>query len=249
MLIRSRIFNVVIIMLVLTGCQKKTQTPIHEQVQPVGAVPTNMITGKVVETIDSGGYTYVRVNNGTEDVWAAGPLSKLKVGDRISFPLEMPMDNFTSESLEKTFTKIYFVNRFSTSGVGAKKSNMMSMNLPAKMAPGAPKPVNYEVEQVPGWEGGITIAELYRDKNKYNQQTIRLRGRVVKFTPQIMGKNWIHIQDGTDFEGSFDLTVTSNTTVNVDDIVVVEGKVILDKDFGFGYKYDVLVVQAEVTVE
>ena len=64
-----------------------------------------------------------------------------------------------------------------------------------------------------------------------------------------MGKNWIHIQDGTDYEGSFDLTVTSNSTVAVDDIVVVEGKVILDKDFGFGYKYDILVVQADIKAE
>ena len=233
-------------LIVMASCGGKKQSEKMSAMSASQGTSTDVVFGIVEETMDSGGYTYVRVNNGTEDIWAAGPLSALKVGDRISFPLEMPMDNFTSESLEKTFTKIYFVNSFSKTGADASKTIMMPANMLTEQAHGKPKPMDYEVEQMPGLEDGITIAELYRDKNKYGQQTIRLSGRVVKFTPQVMNRNWIHIQDGTDFDGSFDLTITSDAKVNINDIVVVEGTVTLDKDFGFGYKYDVLVENASV---
>ncbi len=248
MLIRSRIFNVVVIILVLTGCQKKTQTPIHEQVQPVGAVPTNMITGKVLETIDGGGYTYVRVHDGNQEVWVAVNQFEVLVGEQVSFPPEMLMENFESASLGRTFDKIYFVTAIKKLKPG-ERPKMPPHGIPSEMKKGTPAPVKTRVTGINKLDGGVTVAELFRDKNNYHEKTVRIRGRVVKFTPQIMGKNWIHIQDGTDFEGSFDLTVTSNSTVTVDDIVVVEGMVILNKDFGFGYKYDVLVVQADVKAE
>ncbi|MBC8400299.1 MAG: DNA-binding protein [Candidatus Marinimicrobia bacterium] len=248
MIFRYRFFLVVTIILGLTGCQKKTQTPVHEQVQPVGAVPANMITGKVVETIDSGGYTYVRVHDGNQTVWAAANQFEVLVGEQVTFPPEMLMEDFESTSLERTFYKIYFVT-----AIRKLKPDQPPMPPPHGMSPaqkkGTPTPIKTRVTGINKLDGGVTVAELFRDKNNYREKTVRLRGRVVKFTPQIMGKNWIHIQDGTDFEGSFDLTVTSNSTVNVDDNVVVEGKVILDKDFGFGYKYDVLVVQADIKAE
>ena len=76
-----------------------------------------------------------------------------------------------------------------------------------------------------------------------------VRGKVVKFLPQIMGKNWLHLQDGSGSEGSNDLTVTTATTVNVGDVVLVSGVVSVDRDFGFGYEYDVILEDAEVTVE
>ncbi|MGW8313899.1 MAG: nucleotide-binding protein, partial [Desulfuromonadales bacterium] len=77
----------------------------------------------------------------------------------------------------------------------------------------------------------------------------KVRGKVVKFSPQIMGKNWIHIQDGTGEAGSNDLTVTTNTTANVGDTVVISGTLTADKDFGYGYQYSVLVEDAEVATE
>lgn len=248
MLFRTRIIIVIAIVLVFAGCQKKTQTPVHEQVQLADAAPANMITGKVVETIDSGGYTYVRVDDGNQVVWAAANQFEVLVGEQVSFPPEMLMENFESASLGRTFDKIYFVTAIKKLKPGVQPK-MPPHGIPSEMKKGTPAPVKTRVTGINKLDGGVTVAELFRDKKNYHEKTIRIRGRVVKFTPQIMGKNWIHIQDGTDFEGSFDLTVTSNTTVDVDDIVIVEGKVILNKDFGFGYKYDVLVVQADVRVE
>jgi hypothetical protein len=72
---------------------------------------------------------------------------------------------------------------------------------------------------------------------------------VVKFSQQIMGKNWIHLQDGTGAAGTNDLTVTTDGTANTGDTVVVTGVVTTDKDFGYGYKYDVILENATVTIE
>ena len=76
-----------------------------------------------------------------------------------------------------------------------------------------------------------------------------LRGKVVKFNPEIMGKNWLHVQDGTGEKGMNDLTITSAARAKVGDTVLVKGKLVLDRDFGFGYKYALIIEDAEVTVE
>ena len=72
---------------------------------------------------------------------------------------------------------------------------------------------------------------------------------MVKFNANILGTNWIHIQDGTGEKGMNDLTVTSSQRVKVGDTVVIRGRVTVEKDFGAGYKYDVIVENATVTVE
>ena len=99
-------------------------------------------------------------------------------------------------------------------------------------------------------EGGKTIAEVFADKDQLAGQPVVFRGKVVKTNPNIMGKNWLHVRDGSGAEGTNDLTVTTAGTVpNVGDTVVVKGTVALNKDFGMGYQYDIIVEDAEVTVE
>jgi len=88
--------------------------------------------------------------------------------------------------------------------------------------------------------GCTTISNLLSDKQKLSGKVIRVKGVVTKFNPQIMGKNWVHIQDGSEFQGGFDLTITTDKSVSLGDTVTFEGKMILDKDFGYGYFYPVL---------
>jgi hypothetical protein len=78
---------------------------------------------------------------------------------------------------------------------------------------------------------------------------VKIRGAVTKFNPDIMQTNWIHIQDGSDFDGKYDLTITSDQLVETGLIITVEGKITLDKDFGYGYFYEVLMEEAKITVE
>lgn len=95
-------------------------------------------------------------------------------------------------------------------------------------------------------EGGITIAELLENKKDLSGKTVKVKGKVTKVNPEIMGKNWIHLQDGTIYEGEFDLTVTSDIIPETGSIVTIEGKVALDKDFGYGYTYPIMLEEAKI---
>lgn len=88
--------------------------------------------------------------------------------------------------------------------------------------------------------GCITIGRLFADKKSFSGKKIRVKGVVTKVNEGIMDKNWIHIQDGTEAEGLYDLTVTTGAMVSVGDTVTFEGNIVLDKDFGYGYFYDIL---------
>lgn len=116
------------------------------------------------------------------------------------------------------------------------------------MPPHADRKITVEKLQVnvPPAEGGITIAELYAHKDTYAGKTVKIKGQVTKFNAKIMKKNWIHIQDGTDFSGKFDLAANSDITVSVGETITLEGKVLLNKDFGSGYFYEVLLEDARL---
>lgn len=95
-------------------------------------------------------------------------------------------------------------------------------------------------------DGGITIAELFANKKDYSGKSVKIKGKVTKVNPEIMGKNWIHLQDGTIYEGEFDLTITSDIIPETGSIVTFEGKVALDRDFGYGYTYPIMLEEAKI---
>ena len=95
-------------------------------------------------------------------------------------------------------------------------------------------------------KGQITIGNLYENKESLVGKKVLVKGKVAKFSAEIMGKNWIHIQDGTESNGKYDLTVTTALTAAVGDIVILKGKIALNKDFGFSYFYEVLMEDAKI---
>lgn len=95
-------------------------------------------------------------------------------------------------------------------------------------------------------QGGISLADLFSGKSKYSGKTVKVRGKVTKVNSAILGKNWIHLQDGTSYENSYDLTVTSDVIPELGSIITLEGKIVLDKDFGHGYTYPVLMEEATI---
>lgn len=122
---------------------------------------------------------------------------------------------------------------------------------PAGMPAGHPSPQSPSVH-IAGVEkapGGSTLQEIFLAKADLAGKEVLFRGKVVKYNTGIMGKNWLHVQDGTGEGGANDLTVTTNAEARVGDTVLVRGRLATDKDFGFGYKYGVIVEDAEVTVE
>jgi hypothetical protein len=201
------------------------------------------ISGKVTDVLEAAGYTYAEVDTGKEKVWAAATTTPLKVGDTVAFTTEMPMKNFHSSAMNRDFPVIYFVKGFITDQAKATDA-APSMAAPhAKIKPAADATPIEGIDKV---EGGKTIAEVHTDKQKLAGKDIRVRGQVTKFTGNVMGKNWLHIKDSSTAD---DLTVTTDSPAAIGDVVVIEGKLGLDKDFGYGYVYPLIVEDARVTAE
>lgn len=99
-------------------------------------------------------------------------------------------------------------------------------------------------------DGGKTVEEVYKEKDSLANGKVVVRGKVVKVNPGIMGKNWLHVRDGSGTDGTNDLTITTTGNLpEVGEVVVVTGTVVLDQDFGMGYQYPVIVQDAEITIE
>ena len=94
-------------------------------------------------------------------------------------------------------------------------------------------------------EGCTSISDLFSNKKTYSGKLIKVTGKVTKYNPSIMGKNWVHIQDGSEYKGDFDLTITTDQQVSVGETITYEGKIALDKDFGYGYFYTVLMEEGK----
>ncbi|MBN1224858.1 MAG: DNA-binding protein, partial [Candidatus Aminicenantes bacterium] len=205
--------------------------------------------GKVLQTMDSGGYTYIEFEESGQTFWAAAPEFVVAVGDDIEFRAALPMKNFTSKTLNRTFAFIYFINvvKVENHPVTSDKA----VELPKGHTPIRKSRMEISVEpgSVEKAAGGLTIAECYAMKDALKGCTVKVRGRVVKFTAKIMGRNWIHIHDGTGQEGTDDLTVTTTKEAKPGDLILVSGKLAVDKDFGAGYFYSLIIEEAAVTVE
>lgn len=199
------------------------------------------IHGKVTDIIKTAGYTYAEVDTGKKKVWAAGPVTPLKAGDMIAFSTRMPMKNFHSKSLKRDFPIIYFVARFITDEAASKNKVAVTASPHNKIKK---KQATKPVKGINKVKGGNTIAEIYARKQKLKGKTIRVRGQVTKFTAEVMGKNWLHIRDSSTLD---DLTVTTDSMVAIDDVVILEGKLVLDKDYGYGYFYPVIMEDTRIT--
>jgi len=234
--------------------EKKQPVPIPspEAAQPAPA-STESHTGKVLETMNTAGYTYVYVDTGVKKIWAAAPEFSVAVGDEVMVPAGMAMNNYHSQTLERDFKLIYFVE----SVLNASSPTMAAGSAgSAQMPAGHPNisnttPTEIDLTNIAKADGGMTIAEVYAGKADLADKNVTLRGKVVKFSPQIMKTNWIHIQDGSGDakSGTNDLTVTSDASVKIGDTIVVSGTLTLDKDFGYGYQYDLIMEGAAVTAE
>jgi hypothetical protein len=203
------------------------------------------ITGKVIETMNAGGYTYVHVDDGKQKIWAAAPGFEVSVGDEVFVPPGAPMVDHHSKTLDRTFELIYFVGGISVSG-----STPESADSPYVHAAGTPAEQALDLSGIAKAGGGKTIAEIFDGSAELAGQEVVVRGRVSKFTPKIMGTNFMHLRDGSSSkDGRNDLTVTTKTAVEVGALVLVRGVVSVDRDFGYGYKYDVLLEDASVNEE
>ena len=199
--------------------------------QPGAAAAHNTV---IQEVIQAASYTYLRVKENNTEYWIATVKDDAVVGDKYSYGDALEMTNFKSKELDRTFDRIYFVS----AGVDDEGAGQAQSAAPTTMGkPHVEQKTDAVIEQS---AGGISIAELYKNRDKYANKKVRVKGKVVKVNPEVMDRNWIHLQDGTSDSGNFDLTVTSLELASIDDIVEFEGTIILNKDFGAGYVYELI---------
>jgi len=248
--------NLFCILLLLASCtnsnnqstKKETcEPPVMKQTKNPQSIPSGF-TGKVIETISTAGYTYIQVDTGTEKIWAAAPEFKIEKGETVIVPEGMPMKNYQSKTLNRTFDLVWFVSNIK-SGTDDSITPTTKVLTPVskEQQTCTVPPVKIDFSNIKKAEGGKTIAEIYSEKTTLEGKNVKVRGKVVKFNPEIMGKNWIHIQDGTGTTGMNDLTLTTKQNVKTGDIILVQGTLVLNKDFGYGYKYDLIIEDAQIT--
>lgn len=199
---------------------------------------------EVLEVLQPGGYTYMFVEEGNNEYWIAVSHIEAKEGDDFYYAEGLEMKAFKSKELDRTFDSILFIDKLSTVPILPKTQTNTHTTISEPATSG--KKENHEMNEirVEPAEGGITIAELYKNRNNYSGKKVLIRGHVVKVNNSIMKRNWVHLQDGTKDGGNFDLTVTTMATVNVDDVVTFEGTVSVNKDFGAGYSYELILEEA-----
>ncbi len=226
-----------------------------------------VLTGTVVETMDVTTYTYMLVKSDQGQQWVAIPKTPVKEGSTIHFTQGMILNNFKSNTLNRTFDSIMFSPGLADANVktaphSQQKNDSFSAAVEAEKissqpAPPMPKSGGSAGAIVPFKEisidkstadNGYTVAEIFGQAKALNGKKVRVHAKVVKFSPNIMGRNWVHLQDGTGdpMQNSHDLVVTTAETVKIGSIITVEGILAAEKDFGAGYKYAAIVEKGTI---
>ncbi|MCP4553395.1 MAG: hypothetical protein GY834_15445 [Bacteroidetes bacterium] len=233
---------VLLILLIISvmSCNSRSMQP-----DTIKTVSTEEVSGQhkanVEEVVQTSMYTYLRVTENDGESWVAISRKDIEIGQTVYFKDGLAMRDFQSKELNKTFDLVYFLQEifFEPS---APIMPTHESGAPHGMLTGAEQ-ARIEVELA---EGGIRIAELFDDPAMYEGKIVKISGVIVKYNEEIMGTNWIHIQDGTVSDNGFDLTITTNTNLTKGDIITVEGVITLNKDFGAGYVYDVIIEGAKI---
>lgn len=211
---------------------------------------TEPISGKVLETMNNGGYTYINLQKENGDkVWVAVMDTPVVLGSRMSFKPGIVMSNFESKGLNRTFESVVFSEGPLTTPVTVTTPDLKKGQATSPGSKGATvvKEEKISVAKATG-AGAITVSEAYKNSATLDNKKVVVRGKVVKVSSGIMKKNWIHIQDGTGSQkkGTHNLVCTSKDKAEVGDVVTVSGTLAKDRDFGSGYRYKVIIENAKV---
>ncbi len=238
-----RFFSVLILFLALSACNSKPKVieaedestdnaPIFQETpgaaQGSNAVASNQDEHIVVveEAMNTERYSYLRVKENGEEFWIAISKRDVKIGETYYYRGGLLKKNFQSQEFNRMFETIYLVSDF-RDAAGSPGNAMGNTGAAAVVAP----PAN-----VTPAKGAIKISELVGNLAKYDGKVVKVTGKCVKINSMIMGRNWVHLQDGSG--KNMDLTVTTTENVPLESIVTFEGTIGVNRDFGAGYRYD-----------
>ena len=264
-----RVSVVLLVALAVAGCKKAEPPPPPGQPQQAAAGAPGApgasatVTGKVLERLDAPPYSYLKLQTAQGESWAAVPKTEVEKGSDVTVTGAMPMQNFESKTLGRTFEVVYFgtlagaggqaaaqmpppgMGGAPTGGAPMEPGQMAAQHAAAAAGPAEVGDVKVAKATAPD---GRTVAEVWAQRATLKEKSVTVRGKVVKANENIMGKNWFHVRDGSGAAGKDnDITVTSSDKAAVGDVVTVKGTVRVDKDFGSGYAYPVIIEDAKFT--
>lgn len=233
-----RISILLICITLLISCEnkKKEYAPVKTEVAQNEVV--------VNEVLQTSGYTYILGQQSNQEMWMAVTKTEVKVGEKVYFSEAMEMNNFESKELNRVFDRIYFVDKISKQPINAE---MQKAEVIARQQEGMKKLLD-SIQLSPA-KNGQSIGELYDNAKKFDKQKVKVRGQVVKVNMDIMDRNWVHLVDGTKGNSKSDLTFTTQDVVQVGDTVVFEGVLAIDREFGAGYVYPLIVEEAVLNTD
>jgi len=204
------------------------------------SISSELHTVVVSEILPASRYLYLNVKEGPEEFWIAVRKQDIKIGGTYYYKRALLKTNFESKENQKVFDKIYLVTNLVSADHASSQKSMENV-VPSKMESAEKKPERI-TDEPPGKiidvEGSVKIADLVKNAKKYAGKTIQISGECVKINPGIMDRNWIHIKDGS--QDDFDMVITSDTYVSEGTVITMKALVSLDKDFGAGYTYDLI---------
>lgn len=213
--------------------------------EPPPAAQATTLTGTVLEVQQTSNFTYLRLKTKDGETWAATNKAPIEKGAKVTLQNPLVMTNFESKALKRKFDKIVFGDLPG----GAPTMSKTGPDLAAAHAnvTSPPAVTDVKVAKATG-AGARTVAEIVTKRTELKDKPVLVRGKVVKYNAAILGTNWIHLRDGTGSaaDHSNDVLVTSKTEAKLGDVVLVKGVVRLDKDFGSGYSYPVMIEATEL---
>lgn len=230
-----KLFTLIFSALLIFSCKEKTDYSTIKGTHN----PTDTIAHKIViiEFVDAETYTYLNVDENGKKYWMAVPNRVVKVGDTYYYDGGMVMKDFESKQLNKKFDEIVFAEGVRSNPVklssGKQLSNEEEIALIDKV----------KIEKA---KNGIRLDELFKNEKSYSGKSVIIRGIVVKVNGGIMDKNWVHIIDGTRFNDKSNLTISTTESIKVGDTLTFKGNVTLNKDFGKGYVYPILIEEGVI---
>jgi hypothetical protein len=190
------------------------------------------------EVLNTDKYTYVRGKENGQDVWVAVLKQDIKIGGNYLFRGGLMKKNFESKEFNRNFETLYLVSDFQAEGAAA---NPTASNPHGNVQGGSTVAAPTSVASA---AGAIKIADLVANLKQHDGKKVKVTGKVMKVNNMIMGRNWVHLQDGSG--KNLDLTLTTVEQVQLGQTVTMEGTLVLNKDFGAGYKYDYILEGAVV---
>ncbi|MCF8274416.1 MAG: hypothetical protein K9I95_11345 [Flavobacteriaceae bacterium] len=194
----------------------------------------------VTEVLPTSKYVYLNVTEGEENYWIAARSMEVKVGESYYYKGGLLKTNFESKEYNRVFDKVILVSSLVTAanhGTDGAASNGV-INTSKTPVNTTKQDIEMHTEKIVQKQGSIKISELVKNPKKFEGQTIQLDGVCTKINAGIMDRNWIHIKDGS--KDDYDLVITSDAFIPEGAVFTIKAVVVLNKDFGAGYKYDLI---------